>query len=149
VTEQDPKKIGKEEATVGPSPGLMDLDDWDIDEEHPGGGVEQMFGCGAFVEIATGVIDPSVRTRLEQIKESHALLQQFSARELKILLNMKRNASTKSWTLREDLVVLTLSCSNREIAGLLRERNKEAVKKRLQLLKSKGLSKRPREAPSQ
>ncbi len=39
-------------------------------------------------------------------------------------------------------MVLTLPLSNREIAGLLKERNKEAVKKRLQLLKSKGLAKR-------
>jgi hypothetical protein len=35
-----------------------------------------------------------------------------------------------------------MSASNREIADQLKDRNKEAVKKRLQLLKSKGLSKR-------
>lgn len=80
--------------------------------------------------------------RLERIKESHGLLKQFTAKELKILLNLTRNTSPKAWTLREDLMVLTLQSSNREIAELLKERNKEAVKKRLQLLKSKGLTKR-------
>ncbi|MCA1960489.1 MAG: hypothetical protein LDL33_06815 [Desulfomonile sp.] len=82
------------------------------------------------------------KTRLDQIKESHALLRQFTPRELKILTNLKRNTSTKAWSLREDLVVLTLPMSNRELAHLLHDRNKEAVKKRLQLLRSKGLSKR-------
>jgi hypothetical protein len=86
--------------------------------------------------------DTGVKTRLDYIKESHALLSQFTPRELKILMNLKRNTSTKAWSLREDLVVLTLTMSNRELAELLRERNKEAVKKRLQLLRSKGLSKR-------
>jgi DNA-binding MarR family transcriptional regulator len=79
---------------------------------------------------------------LGRIKESHALLQQFSPKELKILMNLKRNTSPKAWTLREDLVVLSLSLSNREIADILNDRNKEAVKKRLQLLRSKGLIKR-------
>jgi len=82
------------------------------------------------------------KTRLDQIKESHALLRQFTPRELKILTTLKRNTSTKAWSLREDLVVLTLPMSNRELAHLLNDRNKEAVKKRLQLLRSKGLSKR-------
>lgn len=86
--------------------------------------------------------DPGAKTRLDQIKESHALLRQFNPRELKILMNLKRNTSAKAWSLREDLVVLTLPMSNRELADLLNERNKEAVKKRLQLLRSKGLSKR-------
>ncbi len=80
--------------------------------------------------------------RLERIKQSHSLLKQFTAKELKVLMNLKRNTSPKAWTLREDLVVLTLHLSNREIAELLKDRNKEAVKKRLQLLRSKGLAKR-------
>ena len=86
--------------------------------------------------------------RLDQIKESHELLKQFSAKELKTLLNLKRNTSPKAWTVREDLVVLTLPKSNREIAEILQDRNKEAVKKRLQLLKSKGLTKRAPDGPS-
>ncbi|MDQ7785479.1 MAG: hypothetical protein RDU20_21535 [Desulfomonilaceae bacterium] len=81
-------------------------------------------------------------TRLERIKQSHSLLKQFTPNELKVLMNLKRNTSPKAWTLREDLVVLTLHLSNREIAELLKDRNKEAVKKRLQLLRSKGLAKR-------
>ena len=80
--------------------------------------------------------------RIDMIKASHALLRQFTAKELKTLTNLKRNTSPKAWTLREDLIVLTLAMSNREIAELLKVRNKEAVKKRLQLLKSKGLAKR-------
>jgi hypothetical protein len=81
-------------------------------------------------------------SRLESIKQSHSLLKQFTAKELKLLMNLKRNTSPKAWTLREDLVVLTLHLSNREIAETLTDRNKEAVKKRLQLLRSKGLAKR-------
>lgn len=81
-------------------------------------------------------------SRLDSIRESHELLKQFTAVELKTLLNMKRNTSEKAWSLREDLVVLTLPMSNREIAGHLKDRNKEAVKKRLQLLRSKGLLQR-------
>jgi len=83
-----------------------------------------------------------MKQRLEWIKESHTLLKQFTPRELKALLTLKRNTSPKAWTLREDLLVLTMSASNKEIADQLKDRNKEAVKKRLQLLKSKGLSKR-------
>lgn len=87
--------------------------------------------------------------RLDLIKQSHSLLCQFTHKELKLLLNLKRNTSPKAWTLREDLVVLTLNLSNREIAEILTDRNKEAVKKRLQLLKSKGLAKRqPEPAPN-
>jgi hypothetical protein len=82
------------------------------------------------------------KSRVDRIKESHALLQQFNVKELKLLMNLKRNTSPKAWTLREDLVVLTLPMSNREIAEVLKDRNKEAVKKRLQLLRSKGLNKR-------
>lgn len=84
-------------------------------------------------------------SRVDGIKESHALLGQFSMKELKTLMNLKRNTSPKAWTLREDLVVLSLPMSNREIAGVLKDRNKEAVKKRLQLLRSKGLNKRSRD----
>lgn len=92
-------------------------------------------------------VDDSLKERLEMIKESHALLKQFTPRELKALIDLKRNTSPKAWTLREDLVVLTLQLSNREIAELLKERNKEAVKKRLQLLKTKGLAKRQNPSP--
>ena len=87
-------------------------------------------------------------SRLERIKQSHALLSQFSPQELKTLMNLKRNTSPKAWTLREDLVVLTLHLSNREIAEILKDRNKEAVKKRLQLLRSKGLTKRQPTPPT-
>jgi hypothetical protein len=82
------------------------------------------------------------KSRLDVIRESHALLKQFDSKELKTLMNLKRNTSPKAWSLREDLVVLTLPMSNREIADMLTGRNKEAVKKRLQLLRSKGLTKR-------
>ncbi|HTY22210.1 MAG TPA: hypothetical protein VMC85_03715 [Desulfomonilaceae bacterium] len=87
-------------------------------------------------------VDLALKQRLELIKESHALLKQFTPKELKALIDLKRNSSPKAWSLREDLVVLTVPMSNREIAERLKDRNKEAVKKRLQLLKSKGLSKR-------
>jgi hypothetical protein len=86
--------------------------------------------------------EASAKSRLDRIKQSHALLRQFTPKELGILLSLKRNTSPKAWTLREDLVVLTLNLSNRDIADVLKDRNKEAVKKRLQLLRSKGLSKR-------
>lgn len=84
----------------------------------------------------------TLKNRLECIKESHALLRQFTPKELKVLMTLKRNTSQKAWTLREDLIVLSMPASNREIAQVLTDRNKEAVKKRLQLLKSKGLAKR-------
>jgi hypothetical protein len=90
-----------------------------------------------------------LKQRLEWIKESHELLKQFTPRELKALLTLKRNTSPKAWTLREDLLVLTMSASNKEIADQLKDRNKEAVKKRLQLLKSKGLSKRQMESEAE
>jgi hypothetical protein len=96
--------------------------------------------------IAVGFGEP--RTRLDQIRESHAFIRQFTPKELKILMALKRNTSPKAWTLREDLMVLTLPLGNRELAEILKDRNKEAVKKRLQLLRSKGLNKRPRESPS-
>lgn len=118
---------------------------WDADED-----LEDVVSDGLSDDldsIAAGGVPPisapsATKSRLEQIKESHLLLRQFTAKELKILLNLKRNTSPKAWTLREDLVVLTLAMSNREIADLLQDRNKEAVKKRLQLLRSKGLTKR-------
>ena len=87
-------------------------------------------------------VDATLKRRLDQIRQSHSLLRQFNPKELKILMALKRNTSPKAWTLREDLVVLTVPMSNREIADLLTDRNKEAVKKRLQLLRSKGLTKR-------
>jgi hypothetical protein len=82
------------------------------------------------------------RERLDRIKESYELLKQFSVNELKILLTLKRNGSPKGWTLREDLLVLTSTRTSREVAEALQARNKEAVKKRLQLLRSKGLIRR-------
>ena len=88
-------------------------------------------------------VDIAFKKRLELIKESHSLLKQFTAKELQVLIDLKRNTSPKAWSLREDLVVLTVPMSNRGIAEMLKDRNKEAVKKRLQLLKSKGLGKRP------
>ena len=93
-------------------------------------------------EVIEGLQDAGSKSRVDRIKESHALLQQFNVKELKLLMSLKRNTSPKAWTLREDLVVLTLPMSNREIAEVLKDRNKEAVKKRLQLLRSKGLNKR-------
>ncbi|MBM3302044.1 MAG: hypothetical protein FJY85_19100 [Deltaproteobacteria bacterium] len=92
--------------------------------------------------------EAGARNRVDRIKQSHALLRQFTPKELRILLSLKRNTSSKAWTLREDLVVLTLGLTNREIADLLKDRNKEAVKKRLQLLRSKGLTKRQIEPPA-
>jgi len=114
-----------------------DIDSWLDPDSDPHLEVDEDFSIAQ-----VGVEDIVSRSRLERIKESHSLLKQFTFKELKILLNLKRNTSPKAWTLREDLVVLTLGLSNREIAGLLQDRNKEAVKKRLQLLKSKGLAKR-------
>lgn len=90
----------------------------------------------------SAVTDGSLKLRLDHIKQSHELLKQFSPKELRLLLNLKRNTSAKAWSLREDLLVLTVPLSNREISEMLTDRNKEAVKKRLQLLKSKGLAKR-------
>jgi hypothetical protein len=81
--------------------------------------------------------------RVEQIRGSHSLLCQFSRAELRALLEIKRSTSCKAWSLREDLMLLTMHASNRELAELLQDRNKEAVKKRKQLLRSKGLDKRP------
>lgn len=101
-------------------------------------------------ESVTPAVDGSADTaqnRLDRIKESHELLEKFSQDEIKTLLNLKRNTSPKAWTLREDLIVLSVSLSNREIADILKGRNKEAVKKRLQLLRSKGLKKRTPEPP--
>ena len=93
--------------------------------------------------FAGPLVDIALKKRLELIKESHSLLKQFTAKELQILIDLKRNTSPKAWSLREDLMVLTVPMSNRGIAEMLKDRNKEAVKKRLQLLKSKGLNKRP------
>jgi hypothetical protein len=92
-----------------------------------------------FVQVP---MDAGFKKRLELIKQSHSLLKQFSTDELQILIDLKRNTSPKAWSLREDLMILTVPMSNRGIAERLKERNKEAVKKRLQLLKSKGLAKR-------
>jgi hypothetical protein len=100
---------------------------------------------GVGPELVKMLKEGGPKSRLDQIRESHALLRQFTPKELKVLMNLKRNTSSKAWTLREDLVVLTLPMSNREIAEILTDRNKEAVKKRLQLLRSKGLTKRNKE----
>ncbi len=108
-----------------------------------GGPMSDSLFSGAFAD------SDNPETRVNRIRESYFLLKQFSPRELKILMGLKRNTSPKAWTLREDLMILTLSQNNREIAEALRERNKEAVKKRLQLLRSKGLGKRVIEPPPQ
>lgn len=99
-------------------------------------------GVGIILPSGLEGADEVSKSRLDLIQESHALLRSFDPKELKILINLKRNTSPKAWSLREDLIVLTLPMSNREIAEVLKGRNKEAVKKRLQLLKSKGLTKR-------
>jgi len=125
-----------------------DLDGWPEPEPHAELEVEEDFFEPRVSGVSLPFGLPGAGDRLEQIKESHALLRQFSPKELKTLLNLKRNTSPKAWSLREDLVVLTLPASNREIADLLTDRNKEAVKKRLQLLRSKGLSKRQPESPT-
>ncbi len=51
------------------------------------------------------------------------------AKGLHILIELKRNTSPKAWSLREDLVVRTVPMSSRGIAEMLKDRNKEAVKK--------------------
>jgi len=155
VADKDRKsKKGKSEGVAADSSvpwwsDPKDPDAWPEPESHEELESEDEF----FVEpripgipLEAGMAGPS--DRLEQIKQSHALLRQFTPKELKTLLNLKRNTSPKAWSLREDLVVLTLPASNREIAELLTDRNKEAVKKRLQLLRSKGLSKRQPEPPA-
>jgi len=119
-----------------------DFDTWL--EPEPGADFESE---DSFFESSASISETrGPKNRLERIRESHALLRQFSSKELKVLMTLKRNTSPKAWTLREDLVVLTLPMSNREIAEVLEDRNKEAVKKRLQLLRSKGLIKRLSEA---
>ncbi|MEW6347919.1 MAG: hypothetical protein AB1646_02560 [Thermodesulfobacteriota bacterium] len=112
-------------------------------------GVDGLTGGPVSESVFSGAFTISVHpdTRVDRIRQSYFLLKQFSPRELKILMGLKRNTSPKAWTLREDLLILTLSLSNREIAEALQERNKEAVKKRLQLLRSKGLGKRVIEPP--
>jgi len=122
--------------------GAREIDSWDDTD------LVSEFVSGDSHPVDMPAEEGGKKNRLDHIKESHALLKQFTPKELKILLNLKRNTSAKAWTLREDLVVLTLHMSNREIAQLLQDRNKEAVKKRLQLLKSKGLAKRPSEPPT-
>jgi hypothetical protein len=154
VADKDRKsKKGKSEGVAADSSvpwwsDPKDSDAWPEPESHGELESEEEFIVGPRIlgiplEGGTGPSD-----RLEQIKQSHALLRQFTSKELKTLLNLKRNTSPKAWSLREDLVVLTLPASNREIAELLTDRNKEAVKKRLQLLRSKGLSKRQPEPPA-
>jgi hypothetical protein len=124
-------------------PNSKDLDAWLEPEPHEElESEDEFFAESRKPAQALEVGAPGLSGRLETIKESHALLRQFTSKELKTLLNLKRNTSPKAWSLREDLVVLTLPASNREIAELLTDRNKEAVKKRLQLLRSKGLTKR-------
>jgi hypothetical protein len=118
------------------------LDDWLQPES-----IEDLEGHGELYEqrneLASELLE--TRTRIDRIKESHDLLKQFTASELRNLVNLKRNTSLKAWSLREDLVVLTFPMSNKDLAQWLPDRNREAVKKRLQLLKTKGLQKRPLE----
>jgi hypothetical protein len=134
---------GAADSSVTWWPDSKELDAWLEPEAHEELESEDEFFAGPRMPgRAREGGAPGPGDRLEQIKESHALLRQFTLKELKTLLNLKRNTSPKAWSLREDLVVLTLPASNREIAELLTDRNKEAVKKRLQLLRSKGLTKR-------
>lgn len=121
-------------------PDSRDLEPWLNGEPAAEFDAEEDFVSGS------GPEDIAARTRLDRIRESYAFLRQFTPKELKVLMSLKRNTSPKAWSLREDLVVLTLPMSNREIAERLQDRNKEAVKKRLQLLKSKGLAKRQPES---
>ena len=146
VGEKDRKKKNKPEVVeAGADPqwwsDTADYNGWT--DHEPNNGFEPE--ATPFVTALSESAGTATRSRVDSIKESHTLLRQFSQKELKILMNLKRNTSPKAWTLREDLVVLTLSMSNREIADVLKERNKEAVKKRLQLLRSKGLNKRQME----
>lgn len=117
-----------------------EIDAWDEPEAATAFGLNH----DAVVLLSPDGREP--KNRVDDIKESYSMLRQFTTKELKILMHLKRNTSPKAWSLREDLVVLTLHMSNREIAEVLTDRNKEAVKKRLQLLKSKGLAKRHAEA---
>ena len=129
------KDASKTDVTVLPWASERDFEGW----LEPNGAAEYETDDHYFVGSP---VDTALKKRLDLIKESHSLLKQFTARELQILIDLKRNTSPKAWSLREDLVVLTVPMSNRGIAEMLRDRNKEAVKKRLQLLKSKGLAKR-------
>jgi hypothetical protein len=83
-----------------------------------------------------------VWSRREEIRTSHALLRRFSPWELQVLLSLKRPPAPKGWTLREDLIILTTPFTAKELAEALHDRNIAAVKKRLQLLKSKGVAER-------
>lgn len=135
------KKKGKEEASKLPE---------EVGSEDARAGVASSMEFDPATicrEFVTG--EEKERPRVDKIRESHALLKQFSQKELKILMGLKRNTSPKAWTIREDLVVLSLPMSNREIAEILKDRNKEAVKKRLQLLRSKGLTKRAQDSTPQ
>ncbi len=155
VADKDRKsKKGRSEGIASDSsvpwwPDSKDLDAWLEPESHEELESEDEFFAEPHMPVPPlDVSRGGPSDRLEQIKESHALLRQFTPKELKTLLNLKRNTSPKAWSLREDLMVLTLPASNREIAELLTDRNKEAVKKRLQLLRSKGLAKRQPEPPN-
>ncbi|MFH1116795.1 MAG: hypothetical protein V1792_23000 [Pseudomonadota bacterium] len=135
--------IGKTDDRYGGLDDASDLEqDTAEDERWLDEGSAVSFSAEGRSTVPTFGGPPRMAGRLERIKQSHSLLKQFTPKELKVLMNLKRNTSPKAWTLREDLVVLTLHLSNREIAELLKDRNKEAVKKRLQLLRSKGLAKR-------
>ncbi len=134
-TKRTKRELSKADLTVLP---------WTADEAYeswldPNGSVEFDREENYFT---ASPVDAALKRRLELIKESHSLLKQFTADELQILIDLKRNTSPKAWSLREDLMVLTVPMSNRGVAEMLKDRNKEAVKKRLQLLKSKGLAKR-------
>jgi hypothetical protein len=144
VTDKDAKRK-KERAGVDQS--SVNLASWlNSDDAFSGTEEEELEDYEPVsLKLSTALSDSAAMTRLQWIKESHALLEQFNPKELKTLMNLKRNTSPKAWTLREDLMVLSLAVSNREMAGVLKDRNKEAVKKRLQLLRSKGLLKRTRD----
>jgi hypothetical protein len=145
VAENDTNKNAKELPALNSSAGPEDPPEMTTADTPPGLESAAEIALEWFYSIPE-VAGDGTKSRIDQIKESYALLRRFTPKELKILTNLKRNTSQKAWTLREDLVVLSLPLSNREIADILHDRNKEAVKKRLQLLRSKGLLKRQRES---
>lgn len=89
-----------------------------------------------------------VWSRREEIRSSHARLRMFAPWELQVLLTLKRPPGPKGWTLREDILILTAPVEEWELSKTFPERNIASVKKRLQLLKSKGLAERRTQEPA-
>lgn len=101
---------------------------------------------GDLTETCEPTMDETVcvmTNRVAAIAQSHALIKQFTYDELKILLSLKRSQDPQAWTLREDLIALTCECNNTpEPEKALPDRNRVAVKRRLQHLRIKGLFRR-------